>query len=64
MNFHYYPVDSQIVVLGNDDKKGVLELKTNHSRLLEETTLSLPDALYATEVRCFLMSYVPKVSFL
>ena len=28
VNFHHYMVDSQIVVLGNDDKKGVLELKT------------------------------------
>ena len=64
MNFHYYPVDSRIVVLGNDDEKGVLELKTNHLRLLEGTTLSLPDALYAAEVRCFLMSYVPQDSFL
>ena len=64
VNFHHYTVDSQIFVLGNEDEKDVLELRTNHSRLLEGTTLSLPDALYATEVRCFLMSSVPKVSFL
>jgi len=55
---------SQIVVLGNDDEKDVLELRTNHSRLLEGTTLSLPDALYAPGVRCFLVSSVPKISFL
>jgi len=55
---------SQIVVLGNDDEKDVLELRTNHSTLLEGTTLSLPDALYAPGVRCFLVSSVPKIIFL
>ena len=64
MNFHHNTVGSQIVILGNDNRKDVLELRRNHSWLLEGTTLSLPDALYATEVRYFLMSSVPKVSFL
>ena len=54
----------QIVVLGDDDEKDVLELRTNHSRLPEGTTLSLPDTLYAPGVRCFLASSVPKVSVL
>ena len=64
VNFHHYRMSSQIVVLGNDDEKDVLELRTNHSRLLEGTMLSLPDALYAPMVRCFLVSFVPKISFL
>ena len=57
-------MDSQIVVLGNNDEKDVFELRTNHSRLLEGTTLPLPDALYAPGVRCFLVSSVPKFSIL
>ena len=64
MNFYHYTMGSQIVVLGNDDEKDVLELRTNHSRLLEGTTFSLPDALYAPRVRYFLVSSVPKISFL
>ena len=64
MNFHHYTMDSQIVILDNDNAKDVLELRTNHSRLLEGTTLSLPDALYAPEVRYFLVSSVSKISFL
>jgi len=55
---------SQVIVLGNDDEKDVLELRINHLRLLEGTTLSLPDALYAPGVQRFPLSSVPKVSFL
>ena len=64
VNFHHYTVDPQIVVLGNDNGKDVHELRTNHSRLLEGTTLSLPDTLHAPGVRCFLVSSVPNISFL
>jgi len=64
VNFHYYPVDSQIVISGNDSKKAVLELRTNHLKLLEGTMLSFHDALCAPGVRCFLVTFVPKISFL
>jgi len=46
-------VGSQIVVLGNDNGKDILELRTNNLKLFEGTTLSLHDALYAPEVRNF-----------
>ena len=64
MNFHYYPVDSQIVVSGNDSEKVVLELRTNHLKLLEGTTLFFHDTLCAPGVQYFLVTYVPKISFL
>jgi len=46
-------VGSQIVILSNDNEKYVFELRTNHLKLFERTTLSLHDALYAPEVRNF-----------
>ena len=64
MNFHHYMVNSQIVVLDNDNGEDVLELRTNHLSLFEGTTLSLPDTLYAPRVQCFLVSSVPNISFL
>jgi len=64
VNFHHYMVNSQIVVLDNENGEDVLELRTNYSSLLEGTTLSLPDALFAPRVRCFLVSSVPKIGFL
>ena len=64
MNFHYYLLDSQIVVSGNDSKKVTLELRTNHSKLLEVTTLSFYDILCAPGVQHFLVTSAPKVSFL
>ena len=64
MNFHHYTVGSQIVGLGNDDEKDVLELRTNHLKLLEGTTLSFHDTLCAPGVQYFLVTYVPKISFL
>jgi len=64
MNFHYYPVDSQIVVSGNDSEKVVLELRTNHLKLFQATTLSFYDTLCAPGVQYFLVSSIPKISFL
>jgi len=64
VNFHYYPVDSQIVISGNDSEKVVLELRTNHLKLLEGITLSFHDTLCAPGVRYFLVTSVPKISFL
>ena len=50
MNFHRYPLGSQIVILGNDDEEDVLGLKTYHLKLREGTMLLLHDALYAARV--------------
>ena len=57
-------MDSKIVSLGNDNGRYVLKLRTNHLRFPERTMLSLLDPLYTPGVRYFLVSSVPKISFL
>jgi len=64
VNFHRYTVGSQIVVLGNDDEKAVIELRTNHLKLLGGTTLSLHNATLHLGCDVSLGSSVPKIKFL
>jgi len=64
VNFHRYPVGLQIIILGNDDEEDILELRIYHLKLREGTTLFFHDALYASGVRCFLVSFVYEISFL
>jgi len=47
VNFHHYPVSSQIFVFGNDREEGVLKIRTY---IREENALLLHGALYAPGV--------------
>jgi len=61
MSFHRYLLDSQIVILGNNGRKNVVEIKIY---LREENALLLHDALHAPGVRCSLVSFAYEISFL
>ena len=50
VNFHCYPMGSQIVVLGNDSEEDVLDIATYHLELHEENVLLFHHALYAPAV--------------
>ena len=58
VDFHRYPVGSEIAVLGNDSEANVLEVGTYKLRFPGGNTLLLHDAIYAPGVQGCLLSLV------
>jgi len=50
VDFHYYPVGSEIIALGNDSEEDVLGVGTYMLRLHRKNMLLLHDTLYARRV--------------
>jgi len=64
VNFYYYPVDPQTVVLGNDSEEHVLDIATYQLKLRGGNKLFLHYALYAPRVQRTFVPFSSDVSFL